>query len=336
MTTPQYQIPDEMLLQLQYRQLANALPSPVTSASGVGGALSNLYGATAGGRGVGSLGFVGGKAALGKAIPGVGVATLGPQLVNQIPGASRDVKDILGNTVAGAGLGAAGGAAFGGVGAVPGAVIGGTAGLVKGVVETFFGGDDEPPDPKEQLASAASQFGLDPAQYTAAYDLLSKSGADKKTLGAQLAQQLLQDAQAKKQMDAATTLQSQQRAGDQQFALAMQAQAAQFFTPYVNNIITAGQSQAELLKGQAADLPAPYRDVLLNQAQQAIGQSQRLAGAYAAQASMLPSQHMMSQDLKRQTELAQLQYQQSVVNAQSGGGQDFSALAQQLAGQTAG
>lgn len=340
-------IPEEMLQQIQWRQLNNAGLLPVAGSTGGIGSLGGASTSTATGlsgllgRGSGMLAgaeYPGAMAAARQVAPPLIASQLATGAINAaLPstGSAGNARQILGDAATGAGIGAAAGSFFPGVGTLTGGLVGGAAGGLYGALDSFFGSDSMPDDPKKQLAQAASQLGLDPTQYTTAYDLLAKSGADKKTLGTQLAQQLLQDGQTKRQTDAATALQSTQRAGDQQFALAMQAQAAQFFTPYVNNIITAGQSQAELLKGQASNLPAPYRDVLLNQAQQAIGESQRLAGAYAAQASMLPSQYMMSADLKRQQELAQLQYQQSVVNAQSGGGSgNFSQLAQQLAGQT--
>lgn len=308
--------------------------SAASSAGGVGvrQALGNLYGATAGGEGLGSLGFAGVRAGFSRALPGLALAELGPKGINALPVGSRDQKDLLGNVVAGIGIGAAAGAPFEGIGAIPGAAIGGTAGLAKGLFE-MFGGDDEPStdDYKTSLSQAASQFGLDPTQYTAAFDLLSKSGVDSKALTTQLAQQVIQDGVAKKQQDQAIAIQKQQHASDQQFALAIQSQAAKFFTPYVNNIISSGKAQSDLLRGQADQLPEPYRQVFLNQAESALNTSQNIAGAYAAQSAMLPSQYMMSADLKRQQELAQLQYQQSVVNAQQGGGSgvDFSQLGQQ-------
>lgn len=342
-------IPEEMLQQIQWRQLQNLRANP----AGLGGMLPGSSVASA----LPSLAPEVGVGAVG----GGGLATMAPRLsafATKHPLAakslpllasqlitSQDVVPGHGNVEAfgrGAITGAAAGATAGlaggpfagvtvPVGTVAGAAIGGVASTL---FNTFFGEEDEP-DPKTQLAEAASQFGLDPTQYTAAFDLLSKAGVDKKTLSTQLAQQLLGDAQTKRQTDEASKLQLQQRAGDQRFALAMQAQAQQFFTPYVNNIVTAGASQAELLKSLASQLPAPYRSVMENQAAQAIGQSQRLAGAYAAQASMLPSQYMMSQDVQRQEELARLQYQQSVINSQSGGGAggaDFNSLVQQLTG----
>lgn len=274
------------------------------------------------------------------------IPTLAPALIGQQLSQAVDVPghgnwEAAGRgALTGAGVGATVGLAggpFAGISVPVGTAVGAAVGGVASTLANTFFGEESQPDYRKTLADSASSLGLDPNQYTVAFDLLKKSGADEKTLGTQLAQQLLQDAATKKQQAQMQQAAAQQHAGDQRYALAMQAQAQQFFTPYVNNIVPAGQSQSQLLQGLAANLPAPYRDVMMNQAQQAIGQSQRLAGAYAAQSAMLPSQYMMSQDLKRQQELATLQYQQAVVNAQQGGGgQDFSSYAAKLAGQPAG
>lgn len=323
--------------------VASLYQSAVPSASGGVSGLTNLLG-----RAPEALGSFRGPAMLGGTgelgLMGVARAAAPSLILSQLATAGvnstlppSDARQVLGDAITGAGVGGAIGSVVPVVGTGVGAAVGGAGGALYGLADSFFGGDDSKPDYKQSLAQAASSFGLDPSTYTTAFDLLSKSGVDEKSLSTQLAQQLLSDASTKKQVDLAQQQAIQQHAGDQKFALAMQAQAQQFFTPYVNNIITAGQSQADLLKQQADTLPAPYRDVMLNQASQALTQSQRLAGAYAAQTAMLPSQYMYSQDLKRQQELATLQYQQSVVNAQQGGSNaDFSSLVQQLAGQSAG
>lgn len=320
-------------------QSSSALPSVGGGVQGLTNLLGRAPGALSSFQGPAWLGGTGelGVAGVARAAaPSLILSQLATAGVNKALPPS-DARQVLGDAITGAGVGGAIGSVVPVVGTGVGALAGGAAGGLYGLADSLFGGDNSKPDYKQSLAQAASSFGLDPSTYTTAFDLLSKSGADEKTLSGQLATQLLQDASTKKQTDFAQQQAIAQHAGDQKFALAMQAQAQQFFTPYVNNIITAGQSQSDLLKQQADTLPAPYRDVMLNQAQQALTQSQRLAGAYAAQSAMLPSQYMMSQDLQRQQQLATLQYQQSVVNAQQGGSNtDFSSLVQQLAGQSAG
>lgn len=263
------------------------------------------------------------------------LATAGINNVLPSTGGGGNLREILGDAATGAGIGASAGmlgGPFAGISVPAGAAIGGLAGGAYGLAQDIFGGSNKTPDYKTQLATAASQLGLDPNQYSVAYDLLSKSGADPKTLSGQLAAQLLQDASIKKQTDQATAIQAQQHTSDQQYALAMQSQIQQFLSPYTNNILTDGLAQAENLKAHAANLPPAYASVLQAQAAEAVSSSQRLASAYAGQAVALPNQYMMNADLKRQTELATLRYQQAVVNAQAGkGGGGF---AQALAAQT--
>lgn len=268
------------------------------------------------------------------------LATAGINSALPSTGKAGDVRQVLGDAATGAGIGAAVGSivpvAGTGVGAAAGAIGGG----LYGAFDSLFGGEDKPStdDYKNTLVDSAKQLGVDPSQYSAAWDLLTKSGADPKQLSVQLAQQLLSDAATQKQQQQAIALAAQQREVDQRFALALQSQAQEFFAPYTNNIVNAGASQAELLKGLAGQLPAPYRDIMLNQAQQSIGQSQRLAGAYAIQSALIPGQFMAQAELKRQTELQKYQYQQAVIAAQQGNGggaQNYQQLTQQLAGQAA-
>lgn len=283
--------------------------------------------------------LAGAKAVAGKALPPLLLSQLATGAINSaLPseGSTGTIRQVAADTATGAGIGAAI-AAPTVIGTPVGAAIGGGVGALYAIADNIFGfgGGDNTPDFRKGIEDSASKLGLDPNQYSAAYDVLTQAGGDKKAIAGQLAQQLLQDSAAKQQQDLAIKQAQWQRGQDQQFALAMQAQAAKFFTPYVNNIVSAGAAEANLLGAQADKLPEPYRGVFQAQAQQALTQANRLAGAYAAQAALLPSQYMYSQDLKRQQELAQLQYQQSVVNAQQGGGggsQDITALAKQLQG----
>lgn len=314
--------------------------------SSLGGSLGGIPGSLSSFQGpkfLGGTGELGLGATAFRAAPYALAGQLGAAGINSVlpsTGGAGNVREVLADAAVGAGLGGAVGSVVPvlgtGVGALAGGALGGAYGLAQ---DLFGGGEAKPPDYKQSLADAASQSGLNPNDYTTAYDLLSKAGGDSKQVAGALAQQLLSDAAQKKQVDAYNQQQAQQRSSDQQFALAIQSQAAKFFTPYVNNIITAGKAQSDLLRGQADSMPPQYKQLFLNQAEQALNSSQQIAGAYAAQSSMLPSQYMYSMDLKRQQQLAQLQYQQSVVNAQQGGGggsAGFNQLVQQLQGQTGG
>lgn len=367
-TPPGVYSPNVMSLYQQAQPFMNNLPGSIPSGV-MAPDVAGLYGgAVPGSAAVGASGVSSGPGALSSMLSRTGGLFAGdssPIISGGLRGAARvavpfgigqlataginsalppsDAREVLGDAATGAGIGGSVGllgGPFAGISVPAGAAIGGAAGGLYGLAQNIWGSDDSKPstdDYKTTLAQAAQQSGLDPSMYTTAFDLLTKSGADPKTLAPQLAQQLLRDAASQRQQAKAQQLAIQQHTNDQHYALAMQAQAQQFFTPYVDNIITAGQSQAELLKGEAANLPAPYRNVFLAQAEQAISQSQRLAGAYAAQSAMLPSQYMMSQDLKRQQELAQLQYQQAVINSQQGGSGsgNFGQLVSQLQSQQA-
>lgn len=270
------------------------------------------------------------------------LATAGVNAALPSTGGAGDARQILGDAATGAGIGATVGllgGPFAPLTSGTGALIGGIAGGAYGAIDSFFGDDggDSSSDYRKTLVTAAAQLGLDPAQYSAAWDLLTKSGADPKQLSVQLSNQLLQDASLQKQQQQAIAQAAQQRQMDQKFALAIQAQAAEFFAPYTNNIITAGATQAQLLSDLASQLPPAYAGVMKNQAQQALSQAQRLAGAYAAQTALIPGQFMAQAELKRQAELQKYQYQQQVIQSQQGGGgggTGYDQLVQQLAGQT--
>lgn len=284
--------------------------------------------------GTGEAGLVG---SLAPALPPVAAGQLATFGINKFlpsTGTAGDVRQVLGDAATWAGIGAGVGSVVPGLGTAVGGVSGGIAGGVYGLMDSLFGSDNKPntDEIKNQLAGSATQLGLDPTEYTTAFDLLSKNGADPKQLGQQLAVQLLQDSQVQKAQNAALQQQYQQRQMDQRFGLAMQAQAQQFFTPYVNNIITSGLAQSKALEGLANQLPAQYRDVMMNQAQQALAHSQNLAGAYAAQSALIPGQFMAQAELKREQALAQLQYQQAVIQAQASRGAGSGAN-QLLAGQ---
>lgn len=282
--------------------------------------------------GSGELGLAG---LAGKALPPFLAGQLATAGINNLlpsTGTKGDVRQVLGDAATGAGIGAAIAAPT--VVATPlGAAIGGVLGGAYGALDSLFGGGDSEPDYKKALTDSASQLGLDPLDYTAAFDLLTKSGADKKQVGSLLAQQLLQDSAQHRAQQQQTQLQAAQRQSDQTFALALQQKAQEFFAPYTNNIVTSGVGEAAALRSLADSVPAPFRQSLLSQASLAEQSSQNIASAYAAQSAMLPSQYMYSADLKRQDDLANLAYQQAVIQAQtarSGGG--FQQLSQQSQG----
>lgn len=291
--------------------------------------------------------FTGGLRGAARVAVPFGIGQLATAGINKVLPESAG-RQVLGDIATGAGIGGSAGllgGPFAGVTVPVGAVAGGVAGGTYALLDNLFGSDESTPDYKATLAQSASQAGLTPSTYTNAYDLLSQAGidlqgnplSDKKALAGQLAIQVLQDSAAKKQQDQAQQIATQQHASDQRFALAMQAQIQDFLKPYTNNIMADGLARAEQLKAHASNLPPAYASVVAAQADEAIASSQRIAAAYAGQAVALPGQYMIAADIKRQQELAQLQYQQSVVNAQQGGaGANFSSLSQQLAGQAAG
>lgn len=256
-----------------------------------------------------------GKTLVGKGLQGAAVAYGSGLLANQVttPGTKPH------GAITGAGQGAALGMMLGPYGAAAGAVIGGLLGA-------FGGGDDK--NPVENLRDSATQLGLDSEVYEAQFDILKETQGKDAALAA-VGQQMITDFQAQQQAVQQRQQYTAQTQVDAKMQMAMQAQAREFFQPYANNIITSGILQAQQLEGIIPGLPEPYRATVAAQAAQALGTSQRLASAYMMQSQLLPSQYMMSQDLKRQTELANLQYQQSVINAQSGGG-DFNDLVAQI------
>jgi hypothetical protein len=309
--------------------VGGAIPSAEAAASG-GGRLAGLLGRLptmegfAGPTWLGGTGEAGLVASLAPALPPVlagQAATFGLNKFLPSTGKAGDVRQVLGDAATWAGIGAGVGSVVPGLGTVAGGVSGGIAGGAYGLLDSIFGSGDDKPSPddiKNTLLASAGSMGLDPKQYGTAFDLLTKNGADPTQLGQQMAVQLLQDAQTQKAITAQQQQQASQQQMDQRFGLAMQAQAQEFFSPYVNNIITGGLSQAEALKGLASHLPPQYKDVMMNQAQQAIAHSQNLAGAYAAQSALIPGQFMAQAELKRETALQQLQYQQAVIAAQQG------------------
>lgn len=254
---------------------------------------------------------------LGRGAVGLGISVGGNMLADQLGGQQSG----LGRFVSGA-------STLGGLAAPLGPEVAIPAAVVGGAYNAIFGGSNEPSkdELKQKLADSADKLGVDSRYYPAIFDLLVNSGAKPKEAAATLAQQLISDSVQQRAEAKAQAQAVEQRQMDQRFALALQAQAQEFFGPYTNNIITAGQSQADLLKGLAQQLPAPYRGVMENQAEQALSQSQRLAGAYAAQTAILPNQFMAQQELKREQQLQQLQYQLAVIQAQQskggGGGLD--------------
>lgn len=233
-------------------------------------------------------------------------------------GAAGDVRQTLSDAATWAGIGAGVGSIVPGIGTVAGGVGGGIAGGAYGLLDSLFGGSSSAPDYRATLTKSAQAMGLQPSNYTSVYDLYTESGMDKKQASALLAQQIVSDAQQQKVQAQANQQALEQRQLDQKFAMAMQSQAQQFFSPYVNNIITAGKAQSDLLQGLASQLPAPFRSVLEAQAASQFNNAQQLAGAYAAQSALIPGQFMAQAELKRQQQLQQLQYQQAMIQAQQG------------------
>ncbi len=157
----------------------------------------------------------------------------------------------------------------------------------------------------QKLADLAQAQGLDPSTYKTAWDLqkqvadITGTKFDEKTVANQLATQIVTDAQTNKKTLAQQTaqaqlqhqqeyVQKQQQASDQQFALALQAQATQFMQPYIQQIVQGGDAEASALSSLAGQVPAGMRGVFQQQATLASTGAMKLAGAYAAQAAYAP------------------------------------------------
>lgn len=259
-----------------------------------------------------------GKTWLGKGLQAAAISYGSGLLANQLtePGTKPH------GAITGAGQGAALGMMLGPYGAAAGAVIGGLLGA--------FGGGDDGPNPLESIRDSATELGLDPDAYEAQFELQSEMLGDKKAALAEIAKVMIADYQAQQAAVQQRQQYTAQRQVDAKMQMAMQAQAREIFQPFADNIITSGILQAQQLEGIIPGLPEPYRATVAAQAASALGTSQRLASAYMMQAQLLPSQYMMSQDLKRQESLANLQYQQAVIDAQSGGGADINEFLAQL------
>jgi hypothetical protein len=233
---------------------------------------------------------------------------------------------------------AATGAAIGSVGGPITAAIGGALGLGWGLFGPEGGGGSG--DQTKQLEELVAQLGLNPSTYTAQLDIQKELLGDDKAATQAVLQQALADYQTNQQATAAESQFQRQesfnRGQDQSFLLAMQAQTAKFFQPFTDNILTSGIQQAQTLSQLAPSLPEPYRSVMLAQSASQLGNAQRLASAYSAQAMLLPSQYMMSQDLERQSQLANDQWKMMVLQQQSAGqqagSQDIATLVEQLTG----
>jgi hypothetical protein len=269
-------------------------------------------------------------------------------------GAGGAVKDILGDALAGAGTAAPVGflgGPFSEISVPVAAGAGFVTGGIEGAVRHFFGGNQggapaapSDDDLRKSLSDAATQAGLTPSDYVNQFNLQTKVGMtdsqgnklSNQQIAGTLASQLVQDAQTQKQINYYNQQQAAQRQADSQFALALQTQARDFMTPYINNIMTSGASQAAVLNNLADQMPASYQDIFRGQAAQALGTATQTASAYANQAMLMPAQvAMASSDQAMQNSLATQQklYQYAASLAQrqgsGAGATNFSNLAAQ-------
>lgn len=308
------------------QSLAQMAPA-ASGASGASGAAGLLGRVRAGG--IAPLTRGAGLRALGLA----GAGYMASNYLNAIPG-EGNVEQGLQGAAAGAGIGAAAGSFIPGLGTAIGAGIGGAVGGLAGILgNTLL--KKKGVDYADEISKAAQQLGLTPIFYTSAFNALTKAGGgDKQAVAAQIVNQMLTDQQTQIQAKAAEDQYARQRKADAQYALALQAQTAQFFAPITDNIMTSGAAQAATLSDLARQLPPQYAAVFEAQAANALSNTQRIAAAYAGQAGLLPQQSMASVDQQRAAEQAKYEWQTQVLQSQQGGGdQAFADLAKQLSGQ---
>lgn len=335
-----------------------ALP-PLGSSFSVGDLPFAAEGAGGAGGGWGGLSvpsFLGGstqmglKTALGRAAPWT-VAGLAAQTLAHNIAPQNSVADVLGNTAAGAGVGAGIGSLFGpgpgtAIGAGAGALIGGGATILGNI----FGGDNEAkPQGKlgDLVANAATGYQVSPDRYRNMFETAVKLGA-KDAQGNPLSQQQIAEgvinkiggeAEQIRQADYQSKTMLAQHEADLKYGLALQTQARDFFSPYTNNIIASGASQAKVLNSLADQVPGPYKGVFQAQAANALSNAQQMAGAYAAQTALMPAQLAMAQygqqqekEIANQAKLFQYA-SQMMGRQQGGGGADLVSQLQQAGGQ---
>lgn len=242
-----------------------------------------------------AAGFPGLRAGFGRALPGMAVASFGPQAVNAFLPGNQDSKDIVGNTVAGLGLGMTA-AAFAPEFApflIPG---GAAAGLGKGLYEQFFG-DNTPSGPtfgkndlqarRGEIQTLMDEAGIPLSQqdrylksFTTGWNVAPDDATRQQ--GFQSFQQSIAS-QVANQVSNPTQLTPEQ-------ILATQALTAQVMKPYTDRLVQSGADSQALYNGLADAAPNPQIAALArtmggNRAQSA----NSLAAAYEQQALMLPS-----------------------------------------------
>jgi hypothetical protein len=292
---------------------------------------------------------------LGPAITGYGVSQGINALIPSTTGTAGNVREALADASMGAGVGGTLGTFIGGpgVGTGVGALIGGGLGGAYGLAQDFglFGGDStaNAGDVRKTIESSATQMGVSPSQYTGAFDLAVKSGLpytdpatgkptttkDPTIIAQILGNQMSQEVTSTRQQKEAAAWQLANHQADLANSLAQQSVAAQYFQPYVNQIISSGQSQADVLNHLATTVPSAYKGVFQAQAASALNNAQQTAGAYMSQMALQPTaQVLQTYQQEQQKELANqanlYKYASQMQSGQGGaGGQvDFSQLGQ--------
>jgi hypothetical protein len=310
---------------------ATALPSDLAgSASWLGGIGADA--ATAGGLAGRAAGFVRGP--FGPAVLGT-LASYGIKALPLGQGATS-TQDVLANAAQAAGVGGTIGSFIEpGGGTAIGAGIGGALGAGGTILANIFGGPSTPTPQgnlRDTVGATAQAFGLSQDEYKNRFDTLVKLGMkdaqgnplSQSDVANQLAQQVWSESAQTKQTNEQMAWQQAQHQADLKAGLALQAQARDFFSPYTNNIISAGASQAQVLNNLANQVPAAYKGVFQAQAANALNNSQQMAGAYAAQTALMPAQMAMAQtaqaNASQLADQAKLYQYASMMRGQAGAG----------------
>lgn len=317
------------------------------AAAARGSWLGGLGEGVAGGTGLLAKGaqFVRGPA--GPSLAGWAAAQGINKLLPSTEGTQGNVREALADAAVGAGIGGSVGLAggpFAPVSVPVGVGVGTALGLGYGLVQDFglLGGDEDASakDLRKMLESNAQQLGVGPTSYTTAFDAAVKTGmkdADgkemsKKDIAALLTSQMQQEVVTSRAQKEQSAQALEFHKADLANNLAMQTQAQQFMSPYVNNIISGGASQAAVLNKLADQMPAEYKGVFQAQAANALSTSQQIGGAYMAQMAIQPTMQIMQgyqdQQQKMQSDmLRSLTMAQQIKSQQgAGGGTDFSGL----------
>lgn len=272
------------------------------------------------------LGLVGDFASygIGKAIPG-----------------SSTAEHVLSGGAKGAGIGAGLGllgGPFAGLSVPAGAAIGGALGGLGGLI---FGGKKEDKastgtmTPGQRLRSVLQSSGIPTttsSQIMGYYKALAELNGGSIEAKAQALAQVQP-----------LVLEALQGSGTNQFAsgqltptqnAAIQAQTAQFLSPYVQQTIDSAQQNADYTMKYLPSVPEAYRGVLAAGAQAELSASTRLANAYAAQAQLAPGMAALQQAQQAQQSLASQLLQQAISSQiygpqQQSGEEDLTALMSQ-------